>query len=63
MRPPRKSCFHGANADLMAAAPDLLAACEQVRVWISQPETMPDGVDPEILAALDTAIAKATGAV
>jgi len=44
-----------ANAHLIAAAPDLLAACERAEWWLS---TVPDSA--EIREVLRAAIAKAT---
>jgi hypothetical protein len=55
-----------ANARLIAAAPDLLAALEEARTGLqwyrdSFPEAT-DGSDDEAMTRIDAAIAKATGA-
>lgn len=47
-----RSGEQGANARLIAAAPDLLAALQAARGYVSQ---------PKVLAAILSAIAKATG--
>ena len=52
-------CDTDVNADLIAAAPDLLAACEGLVDWIDPNEAM-DGLNREIDDAR-AAIAKAKG--
>ena len=49
---------YAADARLIAAAPELLAACRQAATLLWHARTGPD--DP-VRAALDAAIAKATG--
>jgi hypothetical protein len=52
-----------ANARLIAAAPELLATCEQARLWVALQGEVP-GCGPAaraMLAVLDAAIAKAEG--
>lgn len=50
---------NSANARLIAAAPDLLAACEAAVVWMDAPEWRRE--KPRILAMANAAIAKANG--
>src|SRR5690606_11039817 len=47
-----------ANARLIAAAPDLLAACKAV---LNEIQTNTEWLDPAVESALEAAIAKATG--
>jgi len=50
-----------ANARLIAAAPDLLAACEAAMAWIADPASFPaDHVD-DVANALSRAIVAARG--
>lgn len=51
-----------ANAALIAAAPDLLAACEAVYAAFGLQRTLPLGFPPELEATLRAAIAKARSA-
>lgn len=51
----------GANAHLIAAAPELLAALEQLRSWCIPDMGWTDTTGQELLAIADAAIAKARG--
>jgi hypothetical protein len=54
---------HAANARLIAAAPELLEACEQAEYWLDNMVVGEDDVAPtEMLRVLRAAIARATGA-
>ncbi len=46
-----------ANASLIAAAPDLLEACEQVKLWAEEGDPF---VAEDVLPIIEDAIAKAT---
>lgn len=50
-----------ANARLISAAPDLLAACEAALAWISDPASFQQNHIDDVAAACEAAIAKARG--
>jgi hypothetical protein len=54
-----------ANAALIAAAPDMLAALESARLWVGQYNDVPghDAASAAMCAVIDAAIAKARGEV
>lgn len=52
--------MHHANANLIAAAPDLLAACENVMFFIRECDEDDDAASRDVLEQLDLAIRKAT---
>ena len=56
-----RSGEQGANARLIAAAPDLLAACELTLAHLTSAAHRETKIIPPVLAALRAAIAKATG--
>lgn len=60
---PRKSQMADANARLIAAAPDLLAACKffMSEIWDMTTEQFSHGADKPIREAMEKAIAKAEG--